>query len=281
MAGKRSRFFIIIPTRNSAEYLDRCLASVLLVQPGSHDVRVHIQDNLSTDGTQDIAAKWSSHDVTFKSEPDDGLYDAVAKASSKIVPGEIMTWLGSDDFLLPGALSTVASAFQAYSNVLWLTGLPFVGSDDEGSFDLPKMVRYSRKDLSAGLHDGRSRGFVMQEGTFWRTDLWLQVGGIDNRYRFAGDWDLWRRFAQITPLYVLELPLARFTFRDGQLSSDMQSYYQEVDSAPKMPAVEDDTTYKLWRGAREPWRIQTDSRKAAFSLHKIIDDVWRLIRRSK
>jgi glycosyltransferase involved in cell wall biosynthesis len=100
-----ANFFIIVPTHNSAQYLERCLASILLVQPGGHNVHVHIQDNASTDATCDIAIAWSGRGATFTSEKDEGLYDALAKASSVLMAGQIMTWLGSDDLLMPGARS--------------------------------------------------------------------------------------------------------------------------------------------------------------------------------
>jgi glycosyltransferase involved in cell wall biosynthesis len=239
------------------------LASILLVQSGGHHVHVHIQDNESTDGTRDIAEAWSCRGVTYKSEKDEGLYNALEKATSGLWPGQIMTWLGSDDFLMPGALATVASAFETFPEVSWLSGLPFVGNDAKGSFVMSWPVRYSRKDLSAGLHDGRSCAFLMQEGTFWRTDLWIHAGGVDANYRLAGDWDLWRRFAQFTPLYMLNFPIARFTIREGQASSNMAAYYREVDRAERLAVVEDDTAYRLTRGMGETWRIETESKEAA------------------
>lgn len=257
--------FIIIPTYNAARFLDRCLASVLLTQPGDFSLRVHVQDGGSTDGTAKVAAAWAVRGVTFASEPDAGLYDAIHKASKAVADGQIMTWLGSDDVLLPGSLDTVFSIFDQRQEVAWVAGSPFVGRDGSGNFTPWGLQKFSRKVLSRGLADGRSCNFVMQEGTFWRSDLWNEVGGINPAFRLAGDWDLWRRFAQKTPLYSLDFPLARFTQRVGQASSDMAAYYAEIDAAPALDAIDDDNSYRLVRYPGQQWTVETirETRRAS------------------
>jgi glycosyltransferase involved in cell wall biosynthesis len=110
-------FFIVIPTRNSAAVLERCLASIFLMQSGSFGLKVHVQDGASDDDTAAIAKEGTYRGLTFASEPDGGLYDAVAKATEGLSRGQIMTWLGSDDVLMPGALETVASIFDQMPDV--------------------------------------------------------------------------------------------------------------------------------------------------------------------
>ena len=83
--------------------------------------------------------------------------------------------------------------------------------------------------LQAGLHDGRTLCFVMQEGTFWRAALWQQTGGFRTSLRQAGDWDLWRRFAAHAPYVTTDAVLAAHRRREAQLTADMGAYYREVD----------------------------------------------------
>lgn len=90
----------------------------------------------------------------------------------------------------------------------------------------------------------------MQEGTFWTVDLWRKAGGVNRNLKLAGDWDLWRRFAEFEPLYVLDFPLGKFSQSEGRLSADISNYYLEVDRvAPSLRRVEtgDRNTYKVWR----------------------------------
>jgi hypothetical protein len=49
------------------------------------------------------------------------------------------------------------------------------------------------------------RGYVHipQQASFWRTDLWKQVGPLDPSFYFAMDYDLWVRLARISTLHYL------------------------------------------------------------------------------
>jgi glycosyltransferase involved in cell wall biosynthesis len=260
--GAMGDFFIIIPTLNSAGFLERCLASIISTQPGNFGVRVHVQDGQSTDDTVKIAKAWAPRNVTISSERDDGLYDALTRAATRMRPREIMTWLGSDDVLLPGTLATVASIFDQLPEVQWLTGLPFLGSEVGEGYTPGPPLPYIRADLAAGKYEGRSKGFVQQEGSFWRSGLWHKVGGVDPRLKYAGDWDLWRRFAQQTPLYAVTFPLGRFTRRKGQKSEDMEPYYLEIDASREVSAVDDFSSYQLSRYAfSEEWIVEKQNHR--------------------
>jgi GT2 family glycosyltransferase len=249
-------FFIVVPTLNSAQYLRACLTSLTAVQPGTFGLRVHVQDGGSTDDTAAIAKEMRDPRVTFSTAPDSGLYQAVNRAAAMVQPSEIMTWLGSDDMLLPGTLATVASIFDQLPEVEWLTGLPFCGNEAGESFSIGPSPHLIRGDLAAGLHDGRTLDFIMQEGTFWRAGLWEKAGGLDERFKYAGDWDLWRRLARHAAPYSVNLPLARFSRRKGQKSEDMSAYYGEIDAAPQLPGIKDRTALNVFRLAwDEQWAI--------------------------
>jgi glycosyltransferase involved in cell wall biosynthesis len=254
-----ANFFIIIPTLNSEKFLDRCLASIMLTQPGEFCLRVHVQDGGSTDSTALIAATWAFRGVTFSYDRDAGMYDALSRAGKDARAGELMTWLGADDLLLPGALATVASIFEQLPEVQWLTGQRCVSAEGGENFTPWPDPFYVRSDLAAGKFDDRAiNAMVQQEGTFWRSELWKQVGGVDPQFRYAGDWDLWRRFAQHAPLHAFTFPLGRFTKRTGQKSDDREAYYREIDAAKPLPPIDDQTSHRVVRYGFEPnWRVQS------------------------
>lgn len=112
---------IVTPTKNSAAFLAECIASV---QAQSASVEHIIQDGCSTDSTSEIARTAAArHPVTFYSEQDSGIYDAVARGMSR-ARGDVLGWLGSDDYYTPWALATVQAVFDAYPDVQWITGMP-------------------------------------------------------------------------------------------------------------------------------------------------------------
>jgi glycosyltransferase involved in cell wall biosynthesis len=243
-------FLIIIPLLRAEPYLDLCLSSILL-QQGDFVLRVHIQTADQSGDVQRQVSRWQQRLQTFEpksgrrqltitAESDSGTYDAIARGVDRIGPADdwIMSWLGADDILLPGALMTLQSLMTEHPQIRWITGLPFVASADGSNYTPAPPSHFTRYNLAAGFH-GRQLGFVMQEGTFWRASLWREVGGINQKMRFAADWDLWRRFARLERLYMLTFPLARFSHREGQLSSNMAEYYRETDSTLMRTKQED------------------------------------------
>ncbi len=243
MNGPPTSFLVVIPARQAAAHVGRALAGLLELQPGPFDLRVHVQDGGSTDGTLEVVERWrrrvergelpdaERRRVTVASRRDAGIYDAVACALDACAPGpdEVLTWLGSDDVLVPGALATVQAAMTQLPALRWVTGTPQV-ADAGGAWFTPwRVPGYARRELRAGLHDGRALPFVMQEGTFWRASLHLEAGGLRRDLRLAGDYDLWRRFARTDELAMLSTPLAIWTQRSGQASGDSAAYYAEVD----------------------------------------------------
>jgi hypothetical protein len=70
---------------------------------------------------------------------------------------------------------------------------------------------------------------VHTEGTFYRQKLWLAAGGLDTRFRMAGDFDLFRRFAEYTDLVLVNAVLRVRRERRGQLSGDWGAYCSEID----------------------------------------------------
>jgi glycosyltransferase involved in cell wall biosynthesis len=237
------RFFIAVPTYQSAEFLGRSLASLLEAQPGAFDLHVRVQDGGSTDGTLAVAEGWARRiangevpdaarrRLTVVSARDLGLYDAVACAFDSVASDghDVITWLGSDDLLMPGALATVARVFERFPELRWLTGMPQV-IDHEGAWYTGwPLGGFARRNLRRGLHDGRGLPFVMQEGTFWRTTLYREAGGLRRDLRLAGDFDLWRRFARTDELVMCSFPLGAWRQRRGQASGDRSAYYREVE----------------------------------------------------
>lgn len=237
-----ARFAIVVPTFQADGWLDETLNSIFS-QAGRHVIRLHLQDGGSTDATLEIAERWRALtssaaspfsgrvELSIDSERDNGLYDAVQRGFETLdpEPGEIMTWLNADDLLAPGALQSVASCLQELPQVSLCGGRVSMIDAAGRVVRVNAPVALSRKLLAAGCYDGRRMPFVMQEGTFWRQELWARVGGLDPSFRLAGDWDLWRRMAAQAEFVTLDVLTAFHRRRPGQLSGNLDAYYAEVD----------------------------------------------------
>lgn len=234
--------YIVTPCYNAAATLSQTLESIV-AQRGV-TLRYHVQDGGSTDGSQDILAAFSSRlasepenygHVTFTwgSEKDTGMYDAIARAFSKLdIPDKnLMGWVNADDMLVDGALSLLCDVATALPQYNWFGGVPKV-VDTQGNVLATGRTNYfyPQRFLAAGICDGLHWRTLQQEGIFWRKCLWDAAGGIDTRFHLAGDWDLWRRMAQHGMYLQLPQTLAIFRKRAGQLSEG-DAYEREVSAS--------------------------------------------------
>ncbi|MBM3783570.1 MAG: hypothetical protein FJW30_04375 [Acidobacteria bacterium] len=159
-----------------------------------------------------------------------------------------MTYLNSDDMLTPNAIRFAVAKFQAFPEVKWLTGRP-CELDESGQLrKIHETQVFPQVTLAAGLHDGEHLPFVMQEGTFWTGCLWNRAGGIRTDLRLAGDYDLWRRFAEHEALYSTEVLLGLHRRHSGQLSSGSR-YTEELEEKALNSALRDERD-SIWAGYR-------------------------------
>lgn len=237
------RFNIVTPVFNGARFLNETMMGVIS-QAGDFSIRYHVQDAGSTDGTLELLEGWRRRlaegfpvncrgvEFSFVSEKDKGLYDGVNKGFAHCGEADAMTWINADDRFEPGAFATVANIFENFPDVAWVTGRPTTLAETGEMLWLSPVTAYPQRAIAAGIFEGRfATPFIQQEGTFWRPRLWNDAGGLDARFRLAGDFDLWRRFARRAPLVGVDAILGCFRTRAGQLSSDRAAYHSEVDAS--------------------------------------------------
>lgn len=99
MKKTNPRISIITVTYNAGKFLSDCIESV--TRQAYTGIEHIIIDGGSTDHTLDIIKENSRHIAFWKSEPDNGIYDAMNKAIP-YAKGDWLYFLGADDTLLPG-----------------------------------------------------------------------------------------------------------------------------------------------------------------------------------
>ncbi len=175
---------VVTPSYNQGPYLARTLRSVL--DQEYPRLEYVVQDGGSRDETAAVLDAYRSRLHHCEMRPDKGQAHAINLGFAR-TSGEIMAYLNSDDLLLPGALFAVAAYFRAHPNVDVVYGHRVVidrHGDELGRWVLPP-------------HDTEAlkwADYVPQETLFWRRRIWDRVGGIDESFRFAMDWDLILRF---------------------------------------------------------------------------------------
>jgi hypothetical protein len=65
----------------------------------------------------------------------------------------------------------------------------------------------------------------------WRRSLWERLDGkLGADYRYAADYELWKRFAALTDLVKVQTQIGAFRSHADQKTASISRYYQEVDA---------------------------------------------------
>ncbi len=233
---------VVTPCFNSSKFMLETIESVLF-QKGDFELEYIIVDGGSTDGTVEYLKKIDetickgeksfapAKCFKYISEPDNGMYDAVCKGFS-MATGDIFAWINSDDIYLQGALQKVIDSFETFPQIKWLKGITSYIDENSNITSHGKCYIYKRNWIKEG-HYGKNLFFIQQDSVFWKRDLWEKVAPIDTRLKLAGDYWLWIKMAEHAELYSLNEFISCFRQREGQLSSEMDKYYAEMDKIRK------------------------------------------------
>ncbi len=223
---------IVSPSYNQGVFLEQTMLSIL--DQGYPDLEYIVIDGGSSDHSLEIIKKYENRLAYWVSEQDNGQYHAINKGFGHAT-GEIMAWLNSDDMYLPWTLQCVGEIFSRYPEVKWLTSCFPMSSNQQG---VPVYCRavaggFSREGFLQGENfaggDWYNKGYIQQESTFWRRELWEKAGGrVNEKFGLAADFELWTRFFEYADLVGVEVPLALFRNQPAQRSSvNAQEYIAE------------------------------------------------------
>jgi glycosyltransferase involved in cell wall biosynthesis len=195
-AVKWPRITIVTPSYQQAAYLEETLRSVLL--QNYPNLEYLVLDGGSADGSAAIIERYAPHLAYWQSRADRGQADAINQGFDRAT-GDILGWLNSDDFLLPGALFAVARAFHA--------GAPdIVYGDALNYFEEDRTLQYWQ---GYWIRPGflQFGGLFSSHATFWRravhVPLWAELNcNVDG--------ELWQRLVPGRRLRYLPLPLGVF-----------------------------------------------------------------------
>lgn len=207
---------VVTPTYNAIATIRETLTSI---QSQKYAALDHVViDGGSTDGTLELLeAEAAAGRLRFISEPDDGLSDAFNKGV-KLASGDLIGWLNADDTYEPGALEAVGRAFAASPAAEWGFGrCKIMGGDGRESRNAVTAYKNFLLDhFSLGLY--LTNNFVSSPATFVRRGPMLELGGLDVRFKYSADYDLWLRLARRGKPVFVDADVARFRMADDSLS---------------------------------------------------------------
>jgi glycosyltransferase involved in cell wall biosynthesis len=226
----RPKLTVITPSFNQGKFLERTIRSVL--DQGYPNLEYVIVDGGSTDDTVEVIRRYEDRLAWWVSEPDDGQSDAINKGLQR-TSGEIVAYLNSDDYFLPGAFETAVPRLQQ-SGRTWLAG----GALDVAEGNPPKRLRVWRPkppSYCEGWPSGRHWWMLVpwhvpQPSTFWSRELFDRFGGFrtDMHYAFDAEFMLRLAYGEELPELLPDAFLAVRSVHPDQKTFDMTNSWPEI-----------------------------------------------------
>jgi glycosyltransferase involved in cell wall biosynthesis len=223
---------VITPSYNQGHYIERTIRSVL--DQGYPNLEYVIVDGGSTDETLEVIRRYEDQLAWWVSEPDEGQSQAINKGIER-TSGEIVAYINSDDYYLPGAFETAVAAFDG-PEAAWVAG----GAVDVEEGDPPRKLRVWRPKPPTNCEWGRIKGrhcwmlvpwHVPQPSTFWRRDLFERFGmfRLDMHYAFDAEFMLRLAYAGEMPALLPDDFLSTRSVHPQQKTYAMTNSWPEID----------------------------------------------------
>ena len=177
---------IITPSYNQAKYLEQTILSVL--NQDYPTIEYIVMDGVSTDGSVDIIRKYAGKLTYWESVKDKGQADAINKGFARAT-GEIIAWLNSDDYYLPGTVSAAVKIFEQNPDVVLVYGNMLAVDANGQTFNTLTYKQLTLEDLL-------SFQIIGQPAVFMRRSALQKTSGLDLSFHFLLDHLLWIQIAK-------------------------------------------------------------------------------------
>jgi glycosyltransferase involved in cell wall biosynthesis len=207
---------IITSSFNQGAYIEETIRSILL--QAYPNLEYIIMDGGSTDDSVDIIKKYQSWISYWVSEPDRGQTHALNKGIA-LSQGDVITWINSDDTLLPNALAAVGRASKTYPEAAcWIGSCDKI--DQQGGF----LSRVMPRDLSAEELGDWGTNFFYQPSCFINASVLMQLRKtiIDETLDICFDVDLWHRLIKLGRFVTVNAPLSKALIHKAAKTSKFQ-----------------------------------------------------------
>jgi len=195
---------VITAIYNGQPYIKGCLESVL--SQDYPNIEHIIVDGGSSDGTTDVLLEYDDRIALWKSEQDQGIYDAWNKGVAE-ARGEWICFLGVDDEFLPGAISGYMALAARNPHAEYLTSR--VNVVHPSGYERTIGEPWTWKEFSRWMCTAHA-------GSMHRRSLYDRLGTYDTTYRLVADYELLLRAGR--QLNTAYMPAITVMMRDGGVS---------------------------------------------------------------
>jgi glycosyltransferase involved in cell wall biosynthesis len=234
--GKMPLVSIVTPAYNQAQFLRETVESVLTQDYPRIEYRVI--DDGSTDDTPRILEEYTGR-ILWETHANRGQTATINKGWDSST-GEILTWLNSDDTLLPGAVRTAVEYLERHPDVGIVFGdTLFTEADGKPLNRTGPLVGFDYRDFVR-----RCENPIPQPSAFLRRWVIERTGPLDPYFRYFMDWDYWLRAGLCCKIaYIPEVlstyrlhPQSNTVAQSARVAPELAYMYQKYFAREDLPA---------------------------------------------
>jgi glycosyltransferase involved in cell wall biosynthesis len=225
---------VVFTSYNHVKYLEQALDSI--VNQTYKKFELIIVDDCSTDGSQEILKRYSSEFSKIKLhllEKNTGSYVTASNYGAKYALGDFILFAQCDDFSAPTQIEKLVKTFIENPGV----GVVYSRSnlvDKSGHVYLNDYVSREKKFKKKCVNDAIILGHEMRNylsfscvipnlsAALIQKKLYIESGGLSEKYLMAADWAFWLEMSEKTNFYYLSEPLNNFRQHETTIRSQVK-----------------------------------------------------------
>jgi len=216
---------LCMPTYNRAGMVREAIDSILAQTFA--DFELIVSDNASTDGTEDVIRSYKDPRIVYSCNPTNiGCHHNINKCLS-LAKGEFIGIFMDDDIMMPDNLSQKMALFRKHPSV-GLVHSKYHVIDGAGALVRSNTNWGHGPDRDTDVvEDGQevlkqmllSRNIINMPTVVFRRCCYEQLGGFDDAFAHADDWEYWMRIAVHYDIGFIASPLVKWRVHSGSLTS--------------------------------------------------------------
>lgn len=273
---------VVTPSFNQAAFLEQTITSVLGQE--YPNLEYIVIDGGSTDGSVEIIRKYEKHLAYWVSEKDRGQTHAINKGLERST-GDLLAYLNSDDYYLPGTLKQVAEFSQTNPEADLIHGRCQIVDTEGHRVDQRVASIHSYEEILDLWRVWWNRRNFVQPEVFWTRRIMEKIGMLREELHWVMDYEYWLRILRAGGrVGTIDSELACFRLQAAQKSAQSDRVADEElrvlgpylwEPTPEIPR-------HRRRELRADWLFDALFRKAAtLSLEKKESKAWRWLRLSR
>ncbi len=216
---------VIIPAYNCASFITRTINSV--IDQTFSDWELIVVNDASADHTEQVVQRFTDPRIRYlKHQHNSGGPPGPKNTGLKAARGRYVALLDHDDQWLPEKLEKQLALFSGSRDVDWVSCFAWVR--EETGEEKAEMRRFTVSQTP--LKDILRENFILSQSSLMvKRAVLEEMGGFDNSFREADDWDLYIRLMKDHRFSYVPEPLYNYYLHDRNTSVNFSTEHRSEE----------------------------------------------------